>query len=168
MEKRTIKTADLRLARVKYFDLEHNGAELTELEAYAFIQKIGSEYINVFDATEDLPVLERSIYPNVMPNGEEFGTKLIHAYGTLTDGPCYVVEPYSIRNITEKDKIDTDSLKEYIFNSDKFFVDRMQLIEQEKGIRKLKLLRKYHEDMDKMTEFKEYIASHEKGKAYTK
>lgn len=168
MENRSLKTEDLRLARVKYFDIEHNGAELTDVEAYAFLQKVGDKYVNVFDLTEDMPVLDRSIYPNVMRNGEEFGNRLIHVCGHLTDGPCYVIEPVNVRALFGYDLIGSNELKEYVLRSESFFVDRLNLIKGEKSVRRLGMLSTVKSDEAKMAELKEYIASHEKAKQYVK
>lgn len=165
---RALKTQDLRLARVKYFDTEHNGAELTSLEAYAFLRQLGDKFINVFDELEELPVLDRSVYPNVMPNGEEFGTRLIHVSGELNDGPCYVIEPFSVRDALGFDVISQVELKEYMYSSPKFFVDRMKLIEQEKGMKRISLMHTYREDQKSMAAFKSYISEHEKAKEYVK
>ena len=62
METKKMKTQDLRLARVRYYDTKHNGAELSHLEAYAFLRKAGEHFYNVFDVVEDLPVLDRMPY----------------------------------------------------------------------------------------------------------
>ena len=168
MENRTLKTKDLKLARVKYFDMAHNGAELTDVEAYAFLEKVGDQYVNVFDMTEELPVLDRSLYPNVMRNGEEFGNRLIHVCGTLTDGACYVIEPVNVSKLLGFDTIGSDDLKEYMYRSEKFFVDRMHLIQEEKATRRIGMHATLKADAKKMDELKEYIASHEKATQYVK
>ena len=168
MENRTLNTKNLRLARVKYYDVEHNGAELSEMEAYAFLQKVGDQYKNVFDEAEDLPVLDRSIYPNVMRSGEEYGNRLIHVCGELTDGACYVIEPVALHKLFGVDIIGTNDLKDYMFHSEKFFVDRAHLIQGEKASHRLRMFSLLRADLIKLDAFKQYIASHEKAKQYVK
>ena len=169
MEK-ALKTTDLRLARVKWYDTEHNGAELSSPEAYAFLQKINEDtYINPFDPVETLPVLDRSIYPNVMANGEEFGNRLIHVSGELTTGPCYVIERRPVEGLFgEAESVTLNQLKTYILRSKKFFVDRPSIILEFKGRERLGNFRQYLKDMTKMNELKQFFASHEKGREYVK
>ena len=157
METKIINTEDLRLARIKYYDVAHNGAELSDIEAYAFLKKTGDRYVNVFDILKDLPVLDRSIYPNVMRNGEEFGNRLIHVCGELKDGPCYVIEPFSMREVIGFDYISEEELKEFVLRSDKFFVDRIKLIEEETGMKRIKLQPVLKSDVENMQAFQEYM-----------
>lgn len=157
METKIINTEDLKLARIKYYDTEHNGAELSDIEAYAFLRRVGDRYVNVFDILKDLPVLDRSIYPNERSNGEEFGNRLIHVCGELKDGPCYVIEPFSMRETIGFDYISEAELKEFVLRSDKFFVDRINLIEQETGMRRIKLQPVLKNDLDNMQAFQEYM-----------
>ena len=168
MENRSLKTRDLRLARVKYYDLEHNGAELSHIDAYAFLERVGEEYVNVFDPTDGLAVLDRSLYTNTTKDGEDYGNRLIHVCGTLTDGPCYVMDRVSVPDMMGIDIISTEQLREYVLRSDKFFVDRISLIQQEKRVRRIAFLPTLARDQKQMDAFKEYMGSHLKGKMYVK
>lgn len=160
MENRTIKTKDLRLARIKYFDLEHNGAELCDMEVYAFLQAVGDKYVNVFKPEEELPVYDRAPYANVTKTGEDYGNRLIHVSGEVMDGPCYVMELVSVPELVGMDIIGLDALKEYVLSSKKLFADRISLIGQETGTRKASLFLKLREDMEKMAAFKDYLDGH--------
>ena len=174
MEKRVINTKDLKLARVKYFDTEHNGAELTDIEAYVFLQKVGDEYANVFELSDSTPVLDRVPYSNYTKDGEPFGTRLVHVNGELTDGACYVIEPVNVSEMlrrreyseSERKDISLDELTQYVMSSDMFFVDRINLI-MSQGRPKLHkgVLKRDRANMDRL---QQYLLSHEKGYQYVK
>ena len=168
METKKMKTQDLRLARVRYYDTKHNGAELSNLEAYAFLRKAGDRYYNIFDVVEDLPVLDRMPYSCTTRSGEDFGNILIHVQGELTDGPCYVIEPFTAREVLGVDKISEEELKRYVYRSKNFYVDRLKMLEDEPGRVKLQMLRTILSDKKKMEQLKAEFASHQNGKPYIK
>ena len=171
MENRLMDTNKIRLARVKYYDVEKNGAELSEHEAYAFLFQVNEhKYINPFDPFEELPVLDRTFYANVASNGEEFGTKLIHVCGELENGPCYVLERLSVKDLFKKDGISLFDLKKYILHSKKFFVDRRHIIESldEPIIKKSRFLPTILSDEASMDKLKRFFSNHEVGKQYIK
>ena len=168
MENKIIKTKDLKLARVKYFDSEHNGVELTPIEAYAFIQWSDEDqrFVNLFDDEENLPVYARSLYPNVAPNGEEYGNRLINVYGPVENGPCFVIEPVDVSKLLDMKAITWEGLKEYVLHSDKFFVDRIPLIENEKPSRRIRFMKKLISDHKHMAELRAYMSSRRPGKQF--
>ena len=168
MEPGKMKTADLRLAKVRYFDTKHNGAELSTIEAYAFLRKAGDHYFNVFDVLEDLPVLDRAPYANTTMSGVDYGNKLFHVQGELVDGPCYVIEPFPVRDILRKERVSEPELREYVLRSKNFFVDRLKMLEDEPGRVKLSMLKTILADKKQMERLKAFFASHENGKPYVK
>lgn len=168
MENRLLRTDRLRLARVKYYDMEHNGAELSPMDAYAFLENVKGNYVNVFDPTDGLPVLDRSMYANVTKDGEDYGNLLVHVSGTLDDGPCYVMDLISVRKMMGIDVITLEQLKQYVLMSKCFFVDRMGLIKGEKPSRRLAFLPTLVRDQKRMDEFKQYMDDHESLKRYVK
>lgn len=169
MENNMLQTKNLRLARVKWFDVDHNGAELDGQFAYAFLQKAGDVYFNLFDPTDNLPVLDRTPYPNVLSNGEEYGNKLRHVSGELTTGPCYVIEKVSVPEMfSGKDEISMSQLQNYILYSEKFFVDRISIIQGLEFSRRGAFFKKMLRDMKKKNQLKAFMASHEIGRKYQK
>ena len=171
MENRLIDANKIRLARVRYYDVKNNGAELSSQEAYAFLLQVDEKkYINPFDVTEDLPVLDRTFYANVMPNGEEYGTKLFHVCGELVDGPCYVLERQSAKDLFKKENISLHEIKRYILYSNKFFVDRRRIISEleESFFKKSRFLPTIMSDSANMEKLKKFFAEHESGKQYIK
>ena len=171
MENRLIDANKVRLARVKYYDVENNGAELSEHEAYAFLIQVNDhKFINPFDLAEDLPVLDRTFYANVTPKGEEYGTKLIHVSGELDNGPCYVLERLSVKDLFKKDSVSISDLRKYILRSRKFFVDRRHIISEldEPFIKKSRFLPTILADEASMDKLKRFFSDHEVGKQYIK
>ena len=168
MENRGLNTKTLRLARVKYYDTKHDGAEVNDIDAYAFLEKVGDEYVNLFDPTDGLAVFERSIYPNVTRDGEEYGNKIIHVCGNITDGACYVMDRVSVPELFGKDEVSLSELKSYILNSKLFFVDRISIIKGQKRAYRLLFYPTLLADQKQMAEFQQFIASHEGAKQYVK
>ena len=172
MENRVIKTEDLKLARVKYFDTEHNGAELTDIEAYVFLQKVGDEYANVFELSDPTPVLDRVPYSNYTKDEEPFGTRLVLVNGELSDGACYVIEPVKVDDMLESKKADKpeevslEDLTQYVIASDMFFVDRINLIMSQNKPKLHKAVLK--RDRKRMDELQQYLSGHGKGYQYVK
>ena len=162
MENRTLKTENLRLARVKYFDTAHNGAEITDKEVYAFLFTHDGEYANVFNPEDDLPVYDRSPYANTTKEGIDYGNKLFHVSGPVQDGPCYVVEPVSVTRLFEKDTITMEELRRYVMQSSQFFIDQIRLLEQEAGPKSVQRWKKIKDCIRKREEFNKYLASHGK------
>ena len=172
MENRLMNTEKLRLARVKYYNVEKNGAELSEHDAYAFLYQIAEKkFVNPFDLLEDLPVLDRSFYANVMmPSGEYYGTKIVHVCGELQNGPCYVMEKMSVRSLFGRNFVTMEDLRNYILKSKKFFVDRIHIIEElkEPFYKKSRYLPIVLSDEKKMAAFKSYLQEHECDRVYKK
>ena len=153
-----LKTENLRLARVKYFDKE-KGVELTEIEAYAFLMNINGEYVNVFDICEALPVLERS---------KHYANTFVPVCGEMESGPCYAIEPRSVKGMMGQDTISFEMLREYVLKSNLFFVDRVGIIDNEKPLKRFIYQSLREKDEEKLSALKEYIASHENAKVYQK
>ena len=167
---RNIDLKRLKLAKVRYYDASHNGAELTDIDAYAFLLDVNGNYINLFDPVEDLPVFDRTSYTNTTLNGDDFGTLIRHLHGSLDSGPCYIIEKVDLSRIFKKDKIRVSELIEYIIKSDKFFVDRLNLYKEKKNSARRNEINKNKIKNDElmMFRFQDYLNSHEKTKVYKK
>ena len=74
-KEKLISTDKLSLAKVKYFDVKHNGVEVTGEDPYVFLLNINNTYINLFDPVENLPVYDRLPYSNTTMSGVDFGSK---------------------------------------------------------------------------------------------
>ena len=161
-----INTKDLRIAEVRYFDTEHNGVEIPPLTAYAFLLKVGEEYINIINPGKDYPVYERVPYSNTTREGWEFGTKIILATGECQDGLCYVVGNTPMEDVFCVSTVTRRELIENIVKSGEFFIDVAEIHEKQ---RHSIFDRYYREEKKKLKEFREYINSCEvESKQYCK
>lgn len=159
-----IKTNRLFLAGVRYFDIEHNGVEILPLEAYAFLTEVNGKYVNIFSPEEELPVYKRVPYSNTTRDGEDYGSMIMLVNGEVVEGPCFVLEaeqPYF-----RKEEMTMEELEQYIVSSDKFFVDRIKILQN-----KRKLLfgrKKLQKDLSDLEKLNDFFGSYEKGITYRK
>ena len=165
-----VDASRVRLAQLRYFNLERNASEIPEIEAYAVLVDINGTYINVLNPLEELPILDRTPYTNVTPDGlHEFGNKLILVNGESQDGPCYVLEKGDLKGDLRREKVSVTDIENYVLDSKLFFVDRVELLEKERRLSNGKYYKDlYLEDIKKLNKFKEYLNSFEKNKELEK
>ena len=164
-----IRADKVRLAKIKYFDLEHNGVEITSDDPYVFLIKVKDSYVNLFDPTEDMPVYDRLPYSNTTKDGEDFGSKILLIQGDTKEGLCYVLENTKLKDLFDRDLISINDLIKYMISSDKYFVDRKEYILDSSLFKISKKLRsKYFNDCKKLDDFKYYVNNHNKGVQYIK
>ena len=167
--KNSIKTSKLRLAQIRYFDSEHNGCEIPDMEAYALLANINDTYVNVLNPLEELPIYVRVPYSNTTIDGEDYGTKIMLLAGEVKDGACYVMEDKDISNLFGADDVNLVDIEKYVIQSNLLFPDRIHLLE-EKVIphsKKMFYYRLLMNDLDKMEKFDKYI-ERDKGYSYRK
>ena len=129
MQNKMINVDDIKLAKIKYYDSELNGVELSDISAYVVLIKCNGKYINVFDPElRDVPVLRRTVYVNVTKDGDDYGTKLVYVCGELKSGMCYIIEDKNMREVFKKDNVNISDIEKYIINSIHFFVDRENIV----------------------------------------
>jgi len=160
MENRKLNLKDLKLARIRYFDRKMNGAEVTGIDAYAFLYQVGDEYINLFSEEDSYPVFGRVPYTNTTRDGEDFGTKIVQLAGEDESGPCYIIDVDDCSEFFGEDKMDLRTLKEYVMRSDKFFPARYKML-TENASRSSKILnyKKINADRQMLKKFNEYLFS---------
>ena len=127
MRNTKIEANRLRLARLRYFDEVANAVEIPSEEAYAFLVDVHGTYINPFNPFEEVPVYDRTNYTNTTLDGVSYGTKIVLASGEVKDGPCYVLEKNDGREIFDKEEVTIKDLEDYMFASQDFFFDRMEV-----------------------------------------
>ena len=160
-----LKTKDLRITEIRYFDTLHNGVLVPSQEAYTFLQKIGDQYVNVFTPEVEYPIYERVPYSNTTKDGWEFGTKIMLVSGECQDGLCYVMERTPVQDVLRVDEITKEELEKVILKSNVFFINRIDLLKKEKNSFFNRQLR---EDQKKMKKFQQYLDSCQKGLQYHK
>ena len=168
MNNNEVNISKLKLAQLRYFDTKKNGSMIPDLNAYVFLVKINDTYINLFNPLEELPIFDRVPYSNATKDGVEFGTKLFLAQGQLQDGPCYIVDSISINSLFNKEKISLKDIENYILKSNRFFVDRLDLLERRRDVIGAKRRRIVKNDIVKQELLKEYFESQNNNYIYRK
>lgn len=163
MEK-LINTKDLKLAQIRYFDTRHNGVEIPEIKAYAFLRKIGEKYINILNPEEYYPVYDRVPYTNTTSDGIDYGTKIVLVSGEEDDGPCYVMDRLDMDHIFGVQSLTKEQIEKVVLVSDLFFIDRPELLKRKGAFFFHKKLR---EDEKKKEQFLKYLKRKEE-KIYQK
>ena len=177
-----VKSSNLRLAQLRYYELERHASEILDNKAFAVILEVNTfnkdedgnyiyNYINVFNPLETLPVFDRTPYTNVTPDGLcEFGNKLELKSGEEKDGPCLILETGNLGDDLRKEKVTINDIKNYVLKSKLFFVDRVELLEKDRRLlRDNKYYKRlYLEDVQRLNKLKEYFASFDKEKEYEK
>ena len=168
MISKTMKSENVRLARVRYYDVERNGLEVDDINAYAFLLKTGTSYINIFDMTSNYPVFDRVPYSNTTKNGEDYGTKVIQISGDPDkSGLCYVLEATTGKSLFNLDEVTDELLKIYMIHSNKFFVDRMNILQESPSLlQKIGNLPKLVADEKKHARLQKLVDSHQTEKRY--
>ena len=154
-----IDSSKLKLAQIRYFDMESKASKLPEENAYVFLIEVDGKYVNVLDSTQELPVFARSPYSNITMDGVEFGNQIYLVNGELKDGPCFIIENINLKHEFKKDKILIKELENYIINSDKFFIDRIKILEkQKKKIKKNLIKQKIENDLESFYKLNAYLS----------
>lgn len=151
-----INTKDLKIAEVRYFDTKHNGVVVPSFDTYAFLLKVGENYVNIIKPEKDYPVYERVPYGNTTKEGWEFGTKIQLVSGECRDGLCYIVGNTSMENVFGTKTISRKELIAAIVKSKQFFIDVAEIREKE---RHSIFDRQYREEKKLMKAFYQYVDS---------
>lgn len=141
MRNKEISADKVRLAQVRYFDVEANASEIPEEKGYVFLVNINGTYINPFNPIEEVPVYDRTWYSNTTWAGREFGTKIVLVQGEVQEGICYILEWEKGKDIFDKDVVSLKEIEDYMFESDDFFIDRLEISRDRRWNPKEKLLR---------------------------
>lgn len=161
----------IKLAQVRYFDVERNGCEIPPTKAYVILLEDNGTYMNVFSLEDHVPVYSRVPYSNTTRDGEDFGTKIVLSSGEVQEGMCYVLDSLSSDSLFgDKKTVSYESLKNYVLNSDLFFPDRISLLRKEKrNLRtKFRIAKQYKSDLERFDALSEYFLNQEKEMQYRK
>ena len=119
MNKMIFDRNKLHLAEVKYFDIKHNGIELTDPAALVIIYGEEGQYINPLCHYEEFPTFKRTNIPNYNGSTDEyFGTKVVQLTEECSTGPCWLIRDRSdLEEKLEKVYGECDGLLETAVNS---------------------------------------------------
>ncbi len=170
MNNKEIDAKRIRLGKMTYFDTEYNGSAISPIDTYVFMVDINGTYVNPFNVLEELPVYDRVPYTNTTLDGEDFGTKIVLAQGEVQDGLCVVLERIDFADSLGAEKVSLNDLEKYMMRTSRFFIDRLDLIENNKAYKKGHYRKLIESDKEKLTRFEKFIESCERYKKpqYTK
>ena len=158
-----VKTSLLRIAQLRYFDTKNNGVAVPSINAYVFLVKIDNSYYNLFNPSMRLPVYDRVPYSNTTLDGVPHGSKITLVDGVCEDGFCYVLERISLEKELKVKQVPISVIKDYMFDSSLFFIDRILLYDK---INKFKYAKKFFSDVKLEKEFMKEFESYNKDIQY--
>ena len=158
----------IKMAEVRYFDTKRCAAEIPVNKAYVILINVNGTYINMLNPGEELPVFSRTKYPNVSKDGFEFGTRICLENGELQDGLCFILEHDDMYTQFHEELVSMSEVEDYVLNSDKFYIDRIKLLQKGKKPRNISIKKKMKEDLDSLDKFNEFLGTCEKGLQYKK
>lgn len=124
-----IKTDQVKLADLRYYDASHGGIELTNSYSKGILIDFNGRehYENLFCLGESYPVFKRAPFANCTSDGDEYGTKVFHVSNELVTGPCWILSNIDLGQILEKDEVSISELEDYVLASNHFFKDRASI-----------------------------------------
>lgn len=163
--KEKFSTSDLYLAEVKYADKE-KGIEVMEPISYAFVYHKDNSFYNVI-TKEEYPTYERVPYPN---STIDYGTKVKLLNDIDNTGECYLLTGIKCRELFEKDKVQLETIEDYILNSSCYFKDRVDIaIKRLTDLKQpLKMIRIIRNETNKKDEIDEYFRERERSRQKVK
>ena len=159
MDKMIFDRNKLHLAEVKYFDIKHNGIELTDPAALVVVYEIDGRYINPLCHYEEFPTFKRTNVPNYNGSTDEyFGTKVVQLTEECSTGPCWLLRDNDDFGEKLDDQVTLVDLEEYVLGSPYYFKDRLDIAKArlrkfERPFAMSRIVRKDKESYEQYCEF---------------
>ncbi len=130
-----MKAKDIKIAELKFFDKDHFGIEVSEVQSYGLIAKVGgitdSVYLNLLNPFEEYPIFERLPYSNCNSDGVEYGAKVISVgKEELETGPCWVIGKENLFEVLGKEDVEKEDIEDFVLKSPFYYKDRMPLVKR--------------------------------------
>ena len=121
---------NLHLAELKYFDMQHNGIEVTNDASFAIVYGREGYFCNALDQIQELPTFER-VHGTTNSYGDEyFGTKVRQLTDECSEGPCWLLSDRSIQDRFPGDIVTLRELEDFVLDSPLFFRERMDIAKE--------------------------------------
>jgi hypothetical protein len=118
----------LFLAEVKYFDVKHNGIELTDPASMAIVYGCNGRYVNALCPYEEFPTFKRSHVPNYSGSIDAyFGTKVIQLTEEASTGPCWLIRDNNDFSEKLDEQVTVEDLEEYVLASPYYYKERLDI-----------------------------------------
>lgn len=125
-----INTKDLRLAEVRYFDVENNGLEYTPPLSYVVLLNRGDTYINLLNCGDFAPIYSRNDHESNIYNRdteEYIGTKVELVCGEVQEGEAWLLNDTDFVQHFGCEEVEMADVEHYVLQSNLFFKDRIEL-----------------------------------------
>ena len=128
-----MKAKDIKIAELKFFDKDHFGIEVSEVQSYGLIAEvegvIDSVYLNLLNPFQEYPIFERIPYCNCNSDGVEYGAKVISVgKEELETGPCWVIGKENLFEVLGKEDVEKEDIEDFVLKSPFYYKDRMSLV----------------------------------------
>ena len=130
MQEIMIDSKKIRLGKVSYYSMSHNGSCVPPIDAYVFMVNVNGVYVNPFNEEMNFPVYDRSPYSCTTRDGDDYGNLIQNVQGEDRNGTCIVLERFDVGESFGEKELSLGMLEDYILSSNKFFVDRLNLIQE--------------------------------------
>ncbi len=128
MRKMIFDRSKLHLAEVKYFDVKHNGIELTDPASLVIVYGSDGHYVNALSPYEEFPTFKRSRESNDYDGmGEYYGTKVIQLTEEASTGACWVLRNRDDFSEKLPEQVTVQELEDYVLESPYYFKDRLDI-----------------------------------------
>lgn len=150
-----VKTSNIYLAELRYYNENRQSVSVFPEKAYALLEKTDEGYVNLLNKDVDYPVYRRA-HREIETRGRNgeyvpYGTYIVLDSGEKKNGLCYVVESRNFSDGFLKDIVDYDDIKDYVLKSSLFFYDSIDILKSSfYHSKKAKLMQKKKDSFDKM------------------
>ena len=128
--KKMINVKDLKVADVRYYDVEHNGMEWTKPLSKVVLLNRGDTYINVLNPGEFAPIYRRvPRTSNAYGNEGYFGTKIEQVCGEERTGEAWLLSDVDFKRIFYGEYVTIKDIEDYVLRSPDYYHNRAEVIE---------------------------------------
>lgn len=167
-----VNTDDLKLAEVRYYDVEHNGLEYTKPLAYVVLLNRGDTYVSLLNPGDIAPIYERVPYTSNAVGTEDYiGTKIRQVFGDVISGEAWLLTDFDFTTKFDRKDVEIKDVEDFVLGSELFFKDRISLAQDraKKSITQRFLMSKVIvKDQEPMREMLEFFAERDSKKVYQK
>ena len=118
---------NLHLAELKYFDMQHNGVEVSDEVSFVILYGREGYFCNALDQIQELPTFERVPGTTNSYGDDYFGTKIRQLTDECSTGPCWLLCEKDIQKDFPDDVVSLRELEDYVLASPLFFRDRLDV-----------------------------------------
>lgn len=150
---------NLHLAELKYFDMQHNGIEVTPPASFVVIYGVDGYYFNTLSSLEEFPTFERVPGTTNSYGDEYFGTKVRVLSESCSTGPCWLInDEVDIQDAFAGEVVTRSEIEQYVLDSPLYFKDRLdiakdRLLKFEQPFKMARMVRKEREKIKEVDEF---------------